>query len=145
VERYPGMIGLVSLYTKSTDMTLTCLTARPFSVPNNTCNYPSLAGVDLPDNYQSPFSSARMQGTYSFRGETPASSYDMYVQQVVPFVVMVPSVPGAMEWVCVTPNNTQAGSQEPAERPWENAAAGWQATGRLAAGAAGLVALMLTL
>lgn len=87
-----------------------------------------------------------MEGTYSFFGDEPASTYDHFAQQVVPFVITIPK-PSDSEvlFVCVTPNNTQAGSQELGRKPWENAAPGWQVTDRLALGVAGFVALMLAL
>ncbi|KAF3053398.1 hypothetical protein E8E11_000446 [Didymella keratinophila] len=88
--------------------------------PYDTCNYPSLPGVDLPDGYQTLFSSAGMEGTYSFFGDEPASTYDQFAQQVVPFVITIPK-PSDSEvlFMCVTPNNTQAGSQELGRKPWE--------------------------
>lgn len=123
---------------------LTFGTATRFSVPNNTCNYPSLPGVDLPDDYQTPFSSAGTEGTYSFFGDEPASAYDQFAQQVVPFVITVPEPSGSeVLFVCVTPNNTQAGSQALGRKPWENVAPGWQVTVRLALSVAGVVALVL--
>lgn len=120
--------------------------ATRFSVPNDACNYPSLPGVDLPDGYQTPFSSAGMEGSYSYFGDEPASTYDHFTQQVVPFVVTIPKPSNSeVKFVCVTPNNTQAGSQELGKKPWENAVPGGQVASRVALGAAGFVALMLAL
>lgn len=132
----------------STSQMLILGKATRFSVPNHTCNYPSLPNVDLPDGYQTPFSSAGMKGLYNFFGDEPASTYDLYTQQVVSFVI-VASFEGnqnnAVQFACVTPNSTQAGSRQPAQRPWENSAQDWQIPGRMLVSVAGLVALMLVL
>lgn len=146
MDASPGLTGLVSLYTKHLSQVLTFVTATRFSVPNDACNYPSLPGVDLPDGYQTPFSSAGMEGSYSFFGDEPALTYDHFTQQVVPFVITIPKPSDSeVKFVCVTPNNTQAGSQELGEKPWESAAPGGQVVSRVALVATGIVVLVLTL
>lgn len=87
-----------------------------------------------------------MSGLYGLFGDEPASTYDLYAQQVVPFAV-VTSLEGnqnnAVQFVCVTPNNTQAGSLRPAERPWQNAASAWQVSSTIMMAVAGSVGLAL--
>lgn len=128
-----------------------------FFVPNDNCSYPNLPGIDLPDNYHSP---ARGSSHYlwddksyqtGFSDIYPASTYDQFLSQVIPFAVVTSLVEGnqnnAIDIVCVTPNQTQSGAQAPGDRtPWEeNTAVRWQVAGKLAMAMAGLVGSTLAL
>ncbi|KAJ8108901.1 hypothetical protein OPT61_g7847 [Boeremia exigua] len=124
-----------------------------FVVPNDNCSYPSLPGIELPDNYQTPargssHNNYAMAGYGMGSGIYPPSTYDQFVSQVMPFAI-VTSTPGegnesaVVNFVCVTPDNIQPGMPAPkTTTPWEGSA-GIEGrgviSGRIVVATAGLV------
>jgi hypothetical protein len=109
-------------------------------VSNNTCTYPSLPGVHIPDNYVNHNIGASLTPFTATPGSLWANysdmAYDLNLVQPVPFAIVATfasEVRGGggvysdkeIQFVCVTPNNTQPGSRTPENKtPWEDKSAG---------------------
>ena len=127
-------------------------------VSNATCSYPSLPGVEIPDDYISRATPGAF-GPYKvwFNSRNVTRDYNLQVNQAVPFAA-VAAFPasesnGGSVWqpevqiVCVTPNNTQQGSRVPESRtPWtSDAGAKWRPVEGLSMIFTGVVGLILAL
>lgn len=137
---------------------LTAAVSRRIDVSNSSCTYPTLSGVDIPDDYinhETISSLSPYRGIYSSNNAT--ADYDLIVNQAIPFAVsasfLVWENDDASVWqsevqlVCVTPNNTQQGSRVPENRtPWSSAAgASWRSAGDLSLVVAGMAGFVLAL
>ncbi|XPS68479.1 hypothetical protein M3J09_000766 [Ascochyta lentis] len=127
---------------------------------NDTCTYPSLSGVDIPDNYVTRNMLSSLDPFEVGPGARWANysnmAYDLLVVQPVPFALVATfasDVSGSsnlierdVQFVCVTPNNTQPGSRVPENRtPWDSAAVRWRAGGMWSIAVASTLAFILSL
>ncbi|UPX19381.1 uncharacterized protein EKO05_0009646 [Ascochyta rabiei] len=105
--------------------------ARIQDAGNDTCTYPSLPSIDLPENYHTFQRWNAQLPWYNFGGIgdfSPNQTYDLMVAQSVPFIVAAqfndstqPAPESDVQFVCVTPKDVVAGSRVPENKtPWNH-------------------------
>lgn len=132
------------------------------NIANDVCSYSSLSGVDIPDNYVTHNIGISLSTFDAPPGARWANysdmAYDLHVRQSTPFAVVAsfdsgsddgqPNFEEDVQFVCVTPRNTQPGSRVPdtnAQFDTSDASISCRAVEVWSVAIAGVVGLMLAL